>query len=248
VRIETVFFDVGGTLWPERVPDGRFIAAAAARLTAILGLEHEEAAFLATRLSDATETWTGQTQDTDGSVVEIVNAVGLGDRGLDPALVRGAMCLPARETLQPFPGTYELLAQAQRMGLRVAIVSNTQWRDSVAYEHDFIDLGLADFVDVYVTSLDVGYRKPHEAMFRTALEALNADPTTTVMVGNSITDDIIPAGALGLQTLLVANQDQPPGDYPAQQVCTSLTDVRHWLTKANQPNPAPSPQPAHGSN
>jgi FMN phosphatase YigB (HAD superfamily) len=107
--------------------------------------------------------------------------------------------------------------------------SPTRNGDGEAYRQDFADLGLADLVDAYVSSVDVGYRKPHETMFRTALDALRADPGSTVMVGNSVANDIAPAAALGLRTIHVSIEDEPPTTSPAEVICTSLADVQQWI-------------------
>jgi FMN phosphatase YigB (HAD superfamily) len=139
------------------------------------------------------------------------------------------MSIPARLLLTTFPGTRQLLPHVRGTGARVAVVSNAQWRDGEAYRQDFADLALADLVDAYVSSVDVGYRKPHETMFRTALDALRADPGSTVMVGNSVANDIAPAAALWLRTIDVSIEDEPPTTSPAEVICTSLADVQQWI-------------------
>lgn len=247
--MKAVCLDVGGTLWPDRprapgVPGieartlgpGMFVAAAAARLSALVGLGDGEAMALATRLADDGDERVGEVQDTAAHVANAVRAAGLGDCGVDLGLVQRAMCLPAVEVLRPFPGAHELLEAVRARDLAVAVVSNAQWRDGDAYRRDFTDLGLADFVDVYVSSVDVGYRKPHEAMFRTALDALGTNPAAAVMVGNSRVNDIAPARALGMRTVLVAIEEEPPEQILADAVCMSLAEVRDWLV-AHTPDP-----------
>ena len=234
-QIETVLLDVGGTLWPDGPPIDRYISYASARLGKGLGLGHDDAVCLAGRLSHVPEPAVGHVQDTERFVTDVLEDLGWGDRQLDVARIFEEMCVPAREVLEPFAGADQLLANQQDLGRRVAIVSNTQWRDGDAYRQDFADFGLADYIDAYVTSLDVGYRKPHPAMFRAALAALDAAPATTIMIGNSLDNDIVPARHLGLRTLLVAIEAQPPDNWPPDQVCTSLIDLRRQLAMTDEP-------------
>ena len=48
-----------------------------------------------------------------------------------------------------------------------------------------------------VTSLDVGFRKPHPAFFEAVLVEAGCAPAECVMIGNSEPNDIQPAIALG---------------------------------------------------
>jgi haloacid dehalogenase-like hydrolase len=50
-----------------------------------------------------------------------------------------------------------------------------------------------------VTSLDVGFWKPHAAKFEHALELLGVDAAQAVMVGDSPTKDVAPAKKLGVR-------------------------------------------------
>ena len=234
-KIESVLLDVGGTLWPDGPPIDRYLSYASARLGRGLGLGHDDAVCLAGKLSHVPEPAAGHLQDTERFVADVVEELGWGDRRLDVAGIFGAMCVPAREVLEPFAGADQLLATQRDLGRRVAIVSNTQWRDGDAYRQDFTDFGLAGYIDAYITSRDVGYRKPHPAMFRTALAALGAEPATTIMIGNSLNNDLVPARHLGMRTLLVAIEAQPPDNWPLDQVCTSLIDLRHQLATTDEP-------------
>jgi putative hydrolase of the HAD superfamily len=76
-----------------------------------------------------------------------------------------------------------------------------------------------------VTSIDVGWRKPHPAIFTAALEALGVPADRAAMVGNSETSDIIPAAALGMRTIRVAIEEPRPPVTQADTVVTSLDEV-----------------------
>ena len=50
-------------------------------------------------------------------------------------------------------------------------------------------------------SAEIGWRKPHVAIFERALEALGVGPTEAVMVGDRLREDVGGARALGLRTI-----------------------------------------------
>jgi FMN phosphatase YigB (HAD superfamily) len=62
--------------------------------------------------------------------------------------------------------------------------------------------GLLPLLDAVVLSCEAGAVKPEPAIFRTALEALDADPARTLMVGDNAHDDG-GAAALGVRTLIL---------------------------------------------
>jgi len=139
--------------------------------------------------------------------------------------VRAAMCLPAYGRVELFPGAKELLAGLTERGVQVVVVSNTMWRDERAHLADFSDLRLSDYVDVYVSSVDVGWRKPHSAFFDVAMRAAGHAPDQCAMVGDSEANDIEPARARGMLAVRVAIEESPPSQSAAPHVCESLQAV-----------------------
>ena len=80
-------------------------------------------------------------------------------------------------------------------GTATAIVSNTE---AVLTSFDLDAHPVLREVDTTVLSSEVGVRKPAPAIFHIALRRLGASPETTVVVGNSLTDDMAGARAAGL--------------------------------------------------
>src|SRR2546423_4030820 len=76
-------------------------------------------------------------------------------------------------------------------------VSNAMWRDARTYPRDFAAMGIGPYVDAVVSSVEIGFRKPHRAMFEAALAVAHRPPQHCVMIGNSEQSDIQPALALG---------------------------------------------------
>ena len=124
-----------------------------------------------------------------------------------------------------FPGAEELFSTIKDLGLACVLITNVEERDAEITRHDFTELGLSDFIDVIVTSHDVGFRKPHQAMFDAAAAAAGCRPEECVMVGNREQIDIEPAIALGMRAILVAIEDPPPAVTVAEAVATSLDQV-----------------------
>jgi putative hydrolase of the HAD superfamily len=98
--------------------------------------------------------------------------------------------------------TLELL---RSHGLRLGLISNTS-RDLGAFVRHF-----ALDVDAWICSGTHGKVKPSPTIFRAALDLLDADPSETVMVGDSLLDDVEGARAIGMRALLVDREGRHPG-------------------------------------
>jgi HAD superfamily hydrolase (TIGR01509 family) len=98
----------------------------------------------------------------------------------------------------PYPDTAPTLRALRRRGIRIGIVSNVpQDLRPIFAAH-----GLADLVDAFTHSFEVGAEKPDPRVFLRACEALGTRPAETLMVGDHPVAD---AGALvaGLQFYLL---------------------------------------------
>jgi HAD superfamily hydrolase (TIGR01509 family) len=138
------------------------------------------------------------------------------------ARIRRAMALPVADRLQPLPGAVELLSEIKVLGMRSVIASNTYWRDAESYWEDFRLMGLADYVDAIVTSVDAGHLKPHPAVFEMAMRAGGAPAERCVVIGNKEENDIEPALALGMRAILVHPDDPVPTSSRAHAVAPDL--------------------------
>jgi FMN phosphatase YigB (HAD superfamily) len=106
--------------------------------------------------------------------------------------------------------------------MRSVIASNTYWRDAESYWEDFRLMGLADYVDAIVTSVDAGHLKPHPAVFEMAMRAGGAPAERCVVIGNKEENDIEPALALGMRAILVHPDDPVPTSSRAHAVAPDL--------------------------
>ncbi|MES0335274.1 MAG: HAD family hydrolase [Candidatus Magnetobacterium sp. LHC-1] len=89
-------------------------------------------------------------------------------------------------------------------GCKVGVVSN-MWRP---YYEAFKEAcpELLELIDYQALSFKEGYKKPAPEIFLTTLDALDAIPQATLMVGDTYDNDIGPAIALGMKTVWVLSR------------------------------------------
>jgi len=227
--VRAVLIDVGGTLWPNTWPERP--ADHDERVTrlgqAVPALTGHEARDLVAAMTSAGHP-AGERQQSDMLIADAIATVKPAAT-LTTAAVVTAMCLPAEGRVRPFPGTEDLLAGLARRAVRVVIISNVVWRNAEAHRRDFDAFGLSRYVDGYVSSLDVGWRKPHPAFFEVALAQAGCLAQDCVIVGDSEMNDIAPARARGMVTVRVAIEEPPPATTAADYLCGSLSEVAELL-------------------
>jgi HAD superfamily hydrolase (TIGR01509 family) len=224
--------DIGGTLWPNSWPvratdgEGRL-----ARLRAVLPhLPADRASRLATDLIERSRDLNGGTVlipemiriDADDLVTMVLRDHQVPVTPDTIMRVRRAMAIPIDGNFKPLPGAVELLACIRDLGLRCVIASNTYWRDAQSYRDDFDLLGMTPYVDAIVTSVDAGHLKPHPAVFELAMREAGVPAGECVVIGNRETNDIEPAHAMGMRSILVHPDDPPPTRTVADAVAPDL--------------------------
>jgi HAD superfamily hydrolase (TIGR01509 family) len=225
--------DVGGTLWPNSWPfretDGparrQRIAAAMPHLDSAAVDALVDDLIRSSRAGDEARSLSTETRMAAGA--EELIAASMGRRGLPAdaptiARIRRAMALPVADRMKPLSGAPELLATIHELGMRTVIASNTYWRDAESYWDDFRLLGMAEHVDAVVTSVDAGHLKPHPAVFEMAMRWAAVAPDRCVVIGNREENDIEPALALGMWTILVHPDDPSPSATRAHAVAPDL--------------------------
>jgi FMN phosphatase YigB (HAD superfamily) len=231
--------DVGGTLfpnsWPVRKTDGQ---GRVQRLHRVLPeLSHAEVSALADDLLASSRDHEGVNIERSRVVrVEAGVVIGrcLSRRGLRSeneivARIRRAMAIPLDASFQPLPGAADLLATINDLGLRCVIASNTYWRDADSYWEDFRLLGMAGHIHAIVTSVDAGHLKPHPAVFELAAKAAGVKPEHCIVIGNSQVNDVEPAIALGMRSILVHPDDPAPASSRADAVSADLWECAQAL-------------------
>lgn len=120
--------------------------------------------------------------------------------------------------------THALLEALRDRNLRVGLVSNALDPPHLLHR-DLEQMGVAQRLDVAVFSSEVGWRKPHPAIFERAVEAIGVEPETTLFVGDTLATDIAGAKALGMHTcqaLWFRADDDPDAPEPEYRAFTQM--------------------------
>lgn len=91
----------------------------------------------------------------------------------------------------------EVLRQLKAQGKPMVLVSNFYGNVGVVLR----EFGFDGLFDSIVESAVVGVRKPDPRIFQLGVDALGLQPQEVVVVGDSIDKDIVPAHAIGCQTV-----------------------------------------------
>lgn len=236
-RLEALLVDVGGTLVRDEtwIPVPIYHDRMAARVTELYGGREPEWV----RDLLAAQFVVEDAPDYEHRVADQVAAF-LSERGYEPtpeevARICRACALPLYEVVEIDPDARAALEEARRLGLRIAICSNTLWRNDEDSRRDWTALGMGGLFDAFVTSNGTGYAKPHPHIFRRALDLLGARPEDAAMVGDQLSRDVAGAQALGMRAIWKrpAGHSGPMEPKPDATI-RSLTELgpilRRWMS------------------
>ena len=105
-----------------------------------------------------------------------------------------------------FPAAREFLELAKRRGKTLAIVTDLEHRVQL---DKLLRLGIADLIDIVVSSEEAGRDKPHPAALLLALQKTGLQPDEVVYIGESEAKDVAGAQAAGITPILI---HYPPTD------------------------------------
>jgi putative hydrolase of the HAD superfamily len=125
-----------------------------------------------------------------------------------------------------FDDTIPALNACRQMGLTVGLISNmNQSGDELADS-----MGLLPYIDLSITSHEVGAEKPNPLIFERALERAEVQPERAVHVGDQITSDIAGAVNAGINAILLDRDGNHKG-YTAQPRITGLEELPALLER-----------------
>ena len=133
------------------------------------------------------------------------------------------------ETWQCFPDTWPALQGLAERRVPMGVVSNWDSRLLGILE----GLGLSALMGTVLISATEGVRKPGPEIFARALAILGVSPERTLMVGDSVIDDVDGAWALGMPAVLIHRRaDIPvPDGIPCIE---TLTELLSWPNLGGQ--------------
>lgn len=97
----------------------------------------------------------------------------------------------------PYPDAHSTLSALRDKGYRLGIIANQKPGTAERLE----TWGLRQFFDVIAASTEIGYAKPDKEIFEKAFALAKCSAEESVMVGDRLDNDIIPAKALGMKTV-----------------------------------------------
>jgi len=114
-----------------------------------------------------------------------------------------------RTNLEKVPHIDEVLKQLKGK-YKLAVVTNTSTSGEDRIRLALRIIGLEDYFDAVVTSVDIGHEKPEEEIYCEALKRIRVKPTDAVMIGNRIKTDVLGANKLGIISVQLKWNDRYP--------------------------------------
>lgn len=216
--LDAVLLDYGDTLFRFTYDEATHVASLA-RLLDVLGQTGISGERLLEELDPRFWEAIGRSEETHveidyaGVVRDALAAVGVAR--VDDESLAGAMWdahrvwIPRREV---HPQTHALLAALREHGLRTGIVSNA-FDPPPLLEEDLAREGISPLVDIAVFSSQVGRRKPHPDIYRTALDRLGVEAERTLFAGDRVLEDVVGPAQLGMRTCLTLYYRVDGGDH-----------------------------------
>jgi FMN phosphatase YigB (HAD superfamily) len=238
VPLRAVFFDVGDTLVQHWKPLPEIRALTRDALLREFGEREWYDTFLEAEIApahrhDAEEELR---QETNRWYADWFRNSRIGIDDIDLDRFRVATTVPLDLVGALVPGTPEALRWCKERGLIVALITNTLSRGDEEVRRDWERFGLADTVDHVVSSHSTGWQKPHQAIYRRALDLSGITPKEAVMIGDRMVQDVWGAKRLAMRAIWRRPLDgapQEPVDVEPDATIDDLTELpavlERWL-------------------
>jgi putative hydrolase of the HAD superfamily len=234
-----VLFDVGDTLWHSAAapPPSEFRRIAAERAERFLRgakLPAGDAAAVSRLAWDTLEDAMRLARETDriepdyaAVVRDALAADGLALSREQAAGLLDAIYISGEEGGKAaFPGARGVLEALLARGFRLGIVTNRAFGGE-RFAEDLRAAGLDVAWESIVTSVEVGYLKPHSKIFCKSLGELGLAPAEVVMVGNSLAEDVAGAQAVGIAAAWKRSRPDAEGVTP-DFAFDELAELLEW--------------------
>jgi putative hydrolase of the HAD superfamily len=156
--------------------------------------------------------------DLHTGTVQAADALELGDAFWDAYM----------DQMELFTGVIETLEWLREEDTKRAVSTDLTTRTQL---RKIERLGIEEYIDVLVTSEELGRDKPATAMFAVPLGRLGVTPEEAVMIGDSLTSDIAGGNSLGMTTVLFNSDDDPtsPVEEPDHRI-ESFAELKDIVT------------------
>lgn len=97
-----------------------------------------------------------------------------------------------------YPNVIGILKELKK-GYKLGIIANQK----VGLSNRLNQFGILDFFNVVICSDEVGISKPNKDIFLLGLQEANCEAKNSIMVGDRLDNDLIPAKKIGMRTIWV---------------------------------------------
>jgi len=104
-----------------------------------------------------------------------------------------------KELERLYPNVCFVLETLKMRGYRLGVIAN----QSLGTKERLNQYGILPLFDVVIASAEEGVSKPDHRIFELALEQAGCLPRESVMIGDRLDNDIVPANALGMKTVWI---------------------------------------------
>lgn len=130
----------------------------------------------------------------------------------------------------PYADAQSTLAALRHNGYKLGIIANQNPGTANRLTH----WGLRQYFDVIAASAELGCAKPDKEIFEAALQLAGCTPEESIMVGDRLDNDIIPAKMIGMKTVWIKSglakyQGTELGEGVADFQINSLSELLHIL-------------------
>jgi putative hydrolase of the HAD superfamily len=237
-----VLFDIGSTLWSSPPEDpaslvrwytrGReILVQALGDAPPVEALEHAVEGYFA----EWEEIWRQDASiHTQAPTTDFV-ATALGKLGIQPpadalaaftdAILQVSVGTAVVEP--PEPGMPEALAGLRALDLRLGCVSNA-FMSAATLHQIMVERNLGQHLELTISSCEFGYRKPHPAIYKSAVERMGVDASEIIFVGDRVEQDVVGPAKLGMRTVLTLQyreEDPESGAVKPDAVIRHLSEL-----------------------
>ncbi|XP_039174671.1 haloacid dehalogenase-like hydrolase domain-containing protein 3 [Crotalus tigris] len=166
-----------------------------------------------------------------GVVFETFRLAGIHDSGvLWPIAEKLYRDYSSPKNWELIPGAIEILQWCQQRGIRMAVVSNSDWR----VQEILSRCNLRQYFQFVLTSEEVGFAKPDRRIFLEALHSAKVEPQLAAHIGDHYVNDYLAARKTGLHSFLFKMAGEPIEsdiEVPENHLLSSLLDLQARIEK-----------------
>lgn len=123
---------------------------------------------------------------------------------------------------EPYPEAIDTMKKLKQYGIKIGVLTDVAYGMDNVFSLEDISV-LSDLIDVAITSVDVGYRKPNSAGYLKLLDSLGIYPNDMIFIGDE-EKDIIGAKKLGIVSALI-NRSKEIKDFGQDYTLESLSGI-----------------------